>query len=132
MSGLNGCDDHKYATCVAGILFGLLFTAAGLWAPARRRGLGTFEALSLPFDQFDDVSTHPAHRFIGHYLDALELHPEFAKVEIKTVQYNQTAPGRHRLVVQPTSSRLKQRGEDGETDDGNSVSYEWTYVRRPL
>lgn len=126
-TGVSNCDQGHYASCVTGIISGLLLTAAGLWAPVpARRDLGVkFDNLTIPFDQHDPLSDHPAHRFISNYNDVVARNPSFSGARIASVQYARTAAHRHRLVIIPKSSGIGRR-QDNSDNDGGSVSYEWT------
>lgn len=132
-TGVSNCDQGNYGSCVTGIISGLILTAAGLWAPVpggRRRSVkGPFqeyEPLTIGVGQFDPTSTHPAHRFIANYQDALARNPALAEgARVGSVSYLQSADKRHRLVVTPRSNGIGRRQDDSD-NDGGSVSYEWT------
>lgn len=118
----------NFASCVTGILSGIILTAAGLWAPIPgRRSLGFhYENATVAFTDHDATSDHPVHRFISNYLGVIDRNPAFAQgANIGFVHYARTAGTRHRLVIQPRGNGIGRR-QDGSTNDGGSVSYEWT------
>jgi hypothetical protein len=117
-----------FGSCVTGIISGLILTAAGLWAPVPgRRSLGFYyDNATIAITDYDPTSDHPAHRFITNYRAVLERNSTFANgAHVGFVHYARTAPSRHRLVIQPSSTGIGRR-QDNSDNDGGSVSYEWT------
>jgi hypothetical protein len=101
-----------FASCITGILSGLILTAAGLWAPVPgRRSLGlNYDNATIAIADHDPTSDHPAHRFITNYLGALERNSTFGHgAHIGFVHYARTAPSRHRLVIQPSGNAIGRR-----------------------
>ncbi|KAJ6584025.1 hypothetical protein DFH09DRAFT_1275069 [Mycena vulgaris] len=127
-TGVSNCDQGHFASCVTGIISGLIPTAAGLWAPVPgRRSLGFYyDNATIAITDHDPTSDHPANRFITNYFGVLERNPTFAHgARVGFVHYSRTAPSRHRLVIQPNGNGIGRR-QDDTTNDGGSVSYEWT------
>jgi hypothetical protein len=115
----------NFGSCVSGIITGLLLTAAGLWGSVGGgRGVQNFDNLTLSMDQYDPTSSHPAHRFIGHYHGLLSQNASMAS-NVGYVSYAQTGDIRHRLVISPRSTGIGRR-QDDSVNNGASVSYEWT------
>ncbi|KAJ7648780.1 hypothetical protein DFH06DRAFT_1423518 [Mycena polygramma] len=127
-TGVSNCDQGHFASCVTGIISGLILTAAGLWAPVPgRRSLGFhYENASIAITDHDPTSGHPVHRFISNYYGVLDRNPAFAQgAHVGFVHYAKTAASRHRLVIQPSGTGIGRR-QDNSDNDGGSVSYEWT------
>jgi hypothetical protein len=125
-TGVQNCDQGNYASCVSGIITGLLVTAASLWAPLPfvRREEG-YANLTIGLDQYDPTSSHPAHRFIGHYNNITSQNPNMTG-NVGYISYAKTADTRHRLIVSPRSTGIGRRqGQSDTLNDGSGVSYEW-------
>ncbi|KAK7057686.1 hypothetical protein R3P38DRAFT_3304128 [Favolaschia claudopus] len=128
-NGVSNCEQSNFGSCVTGIIGGIILTAAGLWAPVPgRRSLHlNYENATIAIGDHDSASDHPTHRFITNYLGVLERNPSFAQgARVGFVHYARTGNARHRLVIQPTNNTGIGRRQDGSTNDGGSVSYEWT------
>ncbi|KAJ7084943.1 hypothetical protein C8R44DRAFT_894051 [Mycena epipterygia] len=128
-TGVSSCDQGHFASCVTGIISGLILTAAGLWASVPgRRSLGFYYDNATIAITDHPTSDHPAHRFITNYLGVLERNSTVAHgARVGFVHYSRTAPSRHRLVIQPSGNGIGRRQDDTTNDnDGGSVSYnEW-------
>ncbi|KAK7057687.1 hypothetical protein R3P38DRAFT_3341912 [Favolaschia claudopus] len=128
-TGVSNCDQGRFASCVTGILSGIILTAAGLWAPVPgRRSLQLhYDNASIAIGDHDPSSDHPTHRFITNYIGVLDRNPTFAQgAHVGFVHYARTGDSRHRLIIQPNNNTGIGRRQDGSTNDGGSVSYEWT------
>lgn len=134
-TGVRNCDDGKWFSCVTGIITGLLLAAAGAWAPVPgRRDLGhanrTLEVdfsnvnKAAAFNTIDASSTHPADLFVLHYSSLVEAHPEYLNTKIGYVHYHNLGT-HHRLIISPRQN-FRRGDQDGNENDGGSVSYQWT------